>query len=354
MTYTQAIEHLYALAPELAPTPGAGPVRKFDLAHMRTLCAYLGNPQDLVPAILIAGTNGKGSTAATLASILCAAGYRTGLYTSPHLSRPNERIQLGHPVMPSEYGNQSAHTDGPLALTQIPDADFARLYTQVDEACTHLTGTGALPILPSFFERLTALAFLYYAGPAPAPTKSEPPAFLLSSRSEAERSAVEPATDLTPAEILVLEVGLGGRLDATNIVEPLLSIITDISLDHQEYLGSTIAQITAEKCGILRQNGIMITLPQLPEANHAIGLAATALSIRAINAADCIPPPTRSDDTPLSAFSPDAPSARPARRWPGAPEPLHAHDRSCPVDCRLALAWAAPAAQYRACHHCRA
>ena len=290
MTYTQAVDHLYALAPELAPTPGAGPVRKFDLAHMRTLCAFLGDPQARVPAILIAGTNGKGSTAATLASILTMAGYRTGLYTSPHLSRPNERIQLAHAVLPSEYGNQAAHADGPLRLTQIADEDFARLYTQVDEACLHLTSTGALPGLPSFFERLTALAFLYFAGPP--------------AQGGSDEEVQAPA----PAEIMVLEVGLGGRLDATNVVEPMISIVADIALDHQDYLGNTIAEITAEKCGILRENGVLVTLPQLPEANQAIGVAATALAVRAINAADYIPPPSRTDGTPVSSFRADSPS----------------------------------------------
>ena len=310
MTYTQAVDHLYSLTPELAPTPGGGPARKFDLAHMHTLCAYLGNPQDRVPAILIAGTNGKGSTAATLASILTAAGYRTGLYTSPHLIRPNERIQLAHPTLPSEYGTQSTHgADGPLTLTEIPDEAFARLYTQVDEACTHLTQTGQLPILPSFFERLTALAFLYFAV---NPGQNEGGSMGLQPHEleGTEEGASAPAVP-TPAEILILEVGLGGRLDATNIVNPLLSILTDIALDHQEYLGNTIAEITAEKCGILRENGILITLPQLPEANHAIGLAATALNVRALNAANQIPPPTRSDDTPVESFRSDAPSGMP-------------------------------------------
>lgn len=262
MDYAEAVAHLYALGPELAPKTAGAPPRKFDLAHMRTLCEYLGDPQARVPAVLIAGTNGKGSTAATLASILTSAGLRTGLYTSPHLIRPNERMQLAGPTEPSEYGSVSTPgADGPLALKQIPDDAFARLYTVVDEACEHLTAAGRLPVLPSFFERLTALAFLFYA--------------------EAR------------ADIMVLEVGLGGRLDATNVVEPLLSVITDIALDHQEYLGNTIAEITAEKCGILRQGGTLITLPQLAEANQAIGLAATALQVRAINAAGYIPPPER-------------------------------------------------------------
>ncbi len=237
MSYAAAVDHLYALGQELAAPASGAPRRKFDLAHMRTLAAALDAPQAKFPAILIAGTNGKGSTSATLASILTAAGYRTGLYTSPHLYRVNERIQIdGHP---------------------IADDDFARLYFQVDDTAQRLVTAGDLPHLPSFFEVLTALAFLYFAE--------------------------------QKVEIAVLEVGLGGRLDATNIVNPLISVITDIALDHQDYLGDTIAAITREKAGILRPNGILITLPQHPEANQAIGEAAATLSLNAISAAGFIP-----------------------------------------------------------------
>lgn len=240
MSYTAAVDHLYALGQELAPPAAGAPRRKFDLAHMRTLAHALGDPQLRFPSVLIAGTNGKGSTAATLATILNAAGYRTALYTSPHLVRVNERIQI----------------DSIL----ISDEDFARLYFQVDEAARRLVESGDLPHSPSFFEVLTALAFLYFA----------------------EKKV----------DIAILEVGLGGRLDATNIVDPLLSILTDIALDHQNYLGDTIAEITREKAGILRAHGTLITLPQHPEANQAIGEAAAELNLRAISAADFIPPQT--------------------------------------------------------------
>ena len=260
MSYAAAVDHLYALGHELAPTPSSAPRRKFDLAHMRVLAAALGEPQATFPSVLIAGTNGKGSTAATLASVLTAAGYQTGLYTSPHLVRVNERIQI----------------DG----IQISDEDFARLYFQVDEAARHLVESGALPHPPSFFEVLTALSFLYFAG---------------------IRANHDPDADRKPVDIAILEVGLGGRLDATNIVEPLLSVITDIALDHQDYLGDTITEITREKAGILRPNGTLITLPQHPEANQAIGEAAATLNLRAISAANFIPHlPPRSSSQPIN------------------------------------------------------
>ena len=215
-----AIDRLLALEGELVRAPGS-PRRKFELAHMHTLLAGLGDPQLRFPAVLIAGTNGKGSTAATLASILQAAGYRTGLYTSPHLDHPSERIRVnGAP---------------------IPEAMLADCYEQVEQAAAHLVADGALPYPPSFFEAVTAIGFLFFAGERGGVAENEP-----------------------PVDIAVLEVGLGGRLDATNVVEPLLSVITDISLDHTEWLGSTIAAITREKAGILRPGGTLITLPQAP------------------------------------------------------------------------------------------
>ncbi|NYF78637.1 bifunctional folylpolyglutamate synthase/dihydrofolate synthase [Granulicella arctica] len=256
-TYAAAVDHLYALGHELAPpAPNADgttpPRRKFDLAHMRILAQALDAPQQTFPSILIAGTNGKGSTAATLSSILTAAGYRTALYTSPHLTRVNERIQI----------------DG----LQIDDEDFARHYFHVDNTAQRLVTEEKLPHAPSFFEILTAVAFVYF--------------------SEQK------------VDIAVLEVGLGGRLDATNIVEPLLSLLTDIALDHQDYLGNTIAAITREKCGILRPNGTLITLPQHPEANQAIGEAAANLNLRAISATPYIPHTPVAPNIPTALLHP--------------------------------------------------
>lgn len=236
MSYAAAIDGLYALAGELHSKPGQ-PQRKFELSEMRVLVEALGHPERKYPAILIAGTNGKGSTSATLASILANAGYRVGMYTSPHLSRVNERIQVNG--------------------VPIADDDFAALYFRIDDCARKLVDEGALKGYPSFFEAMTALAFLAFA---------------------------EASVD-----IAVLEVGMGGRLDATNIVEPVISVITDISLDHTEWLGSTITEIAREKAGILRPNGVLVTLPQHPEANQAIGEAAVSLGVRGVNAADYIP-----------------------------------------------------------------
>jgi dihydrofolate synthase/folylpolyglutamate synthase len=265
MSFAAAVEHLHALGHELAaPT---APRRKFDLEHMRILARALGDPQQQFPAILIAGTNGKGSTAATLAAILSAAGYRAGLYTSPHLSRVTERIRTSQPATEPGAPHLEEMWDGPpRTFTEIPEEDFARLYFRVDEAANQLVSAGQLPHHPSFFETLTALAFLYFS---------------------------EQRLD-----IAILEVGMGGRLDATNIIDPVLSVITDIALDHQEYLGSTIAAIAREKTGILRPNGTLITLPQHPEANHAIGEAAIALNVHAISATDYLPGRNFAPSTP--------------------------------------------------------
>ena len=271
MSYAAAVDQLYALGHELAPVNAGAPRRKFDLAHMRALMASLGDPQRSFPSVLIAGTNGKGSTAATLASVLAAAGYRTGLYTSPHLVSVNERVQLSVPALPSEYASSDNPVSaGPSTLMPISDDEFARHYFAADSAATHLVAIEALPHFPSFFEMLTALAFLFFA----------------------ERRA----------DIVVLEVGLGGRLDATNIVEPLLSVITDISLDHQDYLGPTIAEIAREKAGILRAGGTLVTLQQHPEANRVFGEVAAALpGLRAVSAAEYMPSPADFEGAPAAS-----------------------------------------------------
>jgi len=237
MSYAAAIDQLSAMVPELHTQPGQTR-RKFLLEEIRILLEALGNPHRSFRSVLIAGTNGKGSTAATLASILIASGVRTGLYTSPHLERPNERIRV--------------------AGIEIADEAFARQYFKVHKAAERLLCEERLGQMPSFFESLTAMAFLEFAEAG--------------------------------VELAVLEVGMGGRLDATNIVDPLLSIITDISLDHMEWLGATIAAIAREKAGIMRAGGTLITLPQHPEANQVLGEVAQELGARGVSAAAFMPP----------------------------------------------------------------
>jgi len=234
MSYATAVERIYALGHELANAPS----HKFDLAHMRVLLSALENPQTRFPSVLIAGTNGKGSTAATLASILKASGLKTGLYTSPHLVRINERVRIDGEPMSNE--------------------GFASLHDLVDRTAERLTSEGELPWHPSFFEMLTAIAFEHFAQ--------------------------------EKVDLAVLEVGMGGRLDATNVVEPCVSVITDIALDHQKFLGDTLTEIAREKAGIIREKGVVVTLPQTPEANDVIGNTIIERDARALSAVAYVPP----------------------------------------------------------------
>lgn len=233
-SYQTAVARMYALGHELADLPS----HKFDLAHMLVLLRALEHPERRFPSVLIAGTNGKGSTAATLASVLQAAGLRTGLYTSPHLVRINERICI----------NGEA----------IDDDKFALVHDMVERTAEGLIEDGELPWHPSFFEMLTAMAFEHFA--------------------------------TSKLDIAVLEVGMGGRLDATNVVEPRVSVITDISLDHEKFLGNTIAEIAREKAGIIRPGGVVVTLPQIPAANDVIGNAILDQNATAVSAVPYVPP----------------------------------------------------------------
>ena len=232
--YESAVSGLLALGHELLSN------RKFDLAHMRRLMEALGNPQRRLQSVLIAGTNGKGSTAATLSSIVHAAGYRIGLYTSPHLLRINERIQIDR--------------------ESISDIELAEMYGRVESAAHSLVAAGELPWHPSFFEMVTAMMFEYFASAG--------------------------------VELAVLEVGMGGRLDATNIADPCISVITDIDLDHQKFLGSTLAEIAREKAGILRPGGVTVLLPQHPQVNDALGHAILENKARPVSAVRHMPPVT--------------------------------------------------------------
>ena len=254
MSYESAVASMFALGHELAHMPS----HKFDLAHMRVLLAAMDRPERAFPNVLIAGTNGKGSTAATLASILKSSGLKTGLYTSPHLLRLNERIRING--------------------AEIRDDDFAGLHREVDTIAERLVEQRELPWHPSFFEMMTAIAFKFFA-----------------------RERVD---------IAVLEVGMGGRLDATNVVEPLASVITDISLDHQKFLGHTVGEIAREKAGIIRPGGVVVTLPQQPEANDVIGNTILDLDAVGVSAVQYVPP--------VSPASPElrVPGSAPRYRYP--------------------------------------
>jgi dihydrofolate synthase/folylpolyglutamate synthase len=240
-SYETAVARMYALGHELAQAPS----HKFDLAHMRTLLGALNYPERRFPSVLIAGTNGKGSTAATLGSILRASGLRTGLYTSPHLVSINERIRIDD--------------------NNIRDDEFALTHDLVDRTAERLVEEGELPWHPSFFEMLTGIAFEYFAQ--------------------------------NKVDIAVLEVGMGGRLDATNVVEPRVSVITDISLDHEKFLGNTVTEIAREKAGIIRRRGVAVTLPQQPQANDVIGNAILDLEAQGVSGVSYVPPvsPASSD-----------------------------------------------------------
>jgi dihydrofolate synthase/folylpolyglutamate synthase len=212
MTYLESLSYLNALGNEIL-------AMKLGLESVARLLAALGNPHEAFPSILVAGTNGKGSTCATLDSILRQSGLTVGLYTSPHLVRIEERIRINGECV-------------------APEA-FTELISEIRRAADRLRAAGALPARPTFFEHLTAAAFLHF-----------------------QRRAVD---------IAVLEVGLGGRLDATNVVTPRIAVITNIGYDHQEYLGETLAEIADEKAGIIKPNArVFIADSQFPEAAETL------------------------------------------------------------------------------------
>jgi dihydrofolate synthase/folylpolyglutamate synthase len=205
VTYTEATEFLFSL-------------RRFGwrlgLETVQRLLDLLDNPHRVVPCVHIGGTNGKGSTAAMLSAILQAAGYRTGLYTSPHLLGFTERIRV--------HG------------AAIPEREVTRLTAQLKDLCSAHFAQCPLPSPPSdrlphptFFELTTAMAFAHF-----------------------DRQAVEAA---------VIEVGLGGRFDATNVITPRLAVVTNVSLEHQEYLGRTLPEIAMEKAGIIKPGVPVVT-----------------------------------------------------------------------------------------------
>ena len=224
MTYDDAVRYLLALGRELA-SPQQARVAKFDLANTAILVERLGHPERAYPSVHVAGTNGKGSTAAMLASILSAAGLRAGLYTSPHLERINERIRLG--------------------AREITDEEFAAAFDRIRAAIEELLAAGPLAAHPTFFECLTTMAFDYFARP-PAPG--------------AQRRA----------EFAVFEVGMGGRLDATNVLTPEVAVITQIAFDHENYLGHSIEEIAGEKAGIIKPGAWVVSAAEHPSARDVI------------------------------------------------------------------------------------
>ncbi|NBV21565.1 MAG: bifunctional folylpolyglutamate synthase/dihydrofolate synthase [Proteobacteria bacterium] len=216
MTYAEALAHLHGLA-----VFGA----RFGLEPTRRLAAALGNPQDQLRFIHIAGTNGKGSTCAMLESIYRAAGLRVGLFTSPHLVSFRERMQVNRVL--------------------ISEAEVARLVEEVFSFQFSVFSGEAEASPVTFFEFVTVMALKYFA---------------------------EQRCDL-----VIWETGLGGRLDATNIVTPLASVITNIALDHQQWLGDTLAKIAAEKAGIIKPGVPALTAADAPAAIEVIRATADRL-----------------------------------------------------------------------------
>jgi len=209
MQFDEAVNYLLSLGHETLAI-------KLGLANIEQLLAALGHPERAYPSVQIAGTNGKGSTAAMLASVCRASGARAGLYTSPHLVSITERIRIN--------GRDITH------------ADFARLTVKVRAVSQELeTATGALP---TFFEQVTAIALLAF-----------------------QEAGVE---------LAILETGLGGRLDATTAARARHLAITPIALDHQEYLGHTLTEIAAEKAAIIRPGASVVVAPQLDAARERI------------------------------------------------------------------------------------
>jgi dihydrofolate synthase/folylpolyglutamate synthase len=190
--------------------------RAFHLERMRDLLARLGDPHKSLKVVHIAGTKGKGSTAAMIAAMLSAAGYRTGLYTSPHLDRIEERLVIdGQPCLPVEFVKLLDRVRPAVeAIDRVRGSEFGSHSSEAGDRKSEVGG-------PTYFEITTAMAFLHFA---------------------------ERKTD-----IAVIEVGLGGRLDSTNVVTPLVSVITSISFDHMKQLGSTLDAIAREKAGIIKR-----------------------------------------------------------------------------------------------------
>jgi len=214
MDYQQALDYIYSFIDyEREPGP-RGPAR-YDLRRVDELLARLGNPHLKARTVHIAGTKGKGSVAAMMASALTASGYTTGLYTSPHLHTFNERIRVDNNLISNEELVALVEEIKPQVKAVNDKATYGQLTT---------------------FEVITALGFAHFRQKG--------------------------------ADFQVIEVGLGGRLDATNVVQPEVCVITSISFDHMEVLGNTLAEIATEKAGIIKPNSTVVTSPQVEEVNQ--------------------------------------------------------------------------------------
>jgi dihydrofolate synthase / folylpolyglutamate synthase len=258
MNYEESVRSLLALGRELG-APQQARVQKFGLDNIRILSAALGNPHLAIPCVHVAGTNGKGSTAAMFESILRTAGLRTGLYTSPHLERINERIRI----------------EG----EEISDQAFAAAWTRVRSAIESLMASGTLAAHPTFFECITAMAFVAFqrAGELGLLKRG------LAQQRDAWEGLPRGESQTRPPETLnvcVYEVGLGGRLDSTNIVEPEVAVITPVDFDHENFLGHSIQEIAAEKAGIIKPGSWVVSAPQRPEARAVIAHRAQELGAR--------------------------------------------------------------------------
>jgi dihydrofolate synthase / folylpolyglutamate synthase len=211
MNYPDSVQFLYSLGNEIKTA-------KLGLERIGTLLEALGNPERRCRCVHVAGTNGKGSTCAMIESGLRAAGFETGLFTSPHLLEPVERIRInGEPVTAAE---------------------FSAAFDEVHQAAEELIDRGAVDLHPTYFETVTAMGFVLFAW--------------------------------KKVDMVVLEVGLGGRLDATNVVTPLYSVITPIDFDHEAWLGKSLEAIAAEKAGIIKPGGVAVIAAQRPEVEQVL------------------------------------------------------------------------------------
>jgi dihydrofolate synthase/folylpolyglutamate synthase len=210
-TYQEALDYIYSFVDQEKLVPDQYVPRRFDLENMKSLLTMLGDPHRRLQAVHVAGTKGKGSTCAMMASIFQAAGYRVGLFTQPHLHTFRERIRINDRLMSEEEMIAGLEALKPF-IGEIPD--------------------------PSTFEIMTALAFQYFA---------------------------EQEVDLA-----VIETGLGGRLDTTNVIVPLVAVITSISYDHTYILGDTIEEIASEKAGIIKEGKPVVCSPQRHAAEQVV------------------------------------------------------------------------------------